>query len=520
MKCIINKRHMKQSRKKFNINLDESQFFNNILKINLSWMKKSIIILLCQFTILTLTAQNHSLSFTSASIQNVVIKSAPVLGTNYTLEAFIYPQDNITAGLILGNLVNFSTFKLSPFMSNYQRNDIQYGISNGSNIRKIKWTCSVHNKMWNHVAITYNGSFISVYVNGELRDTLMTSLTPSADSVKFIGGNTRSTGTKEYFNGLIDEIRVWKVCRTHSEIQSKMTTNSLSGSEANLAMLYTFENNITDLTGKTTAKLNGATYVTNQFQLPVRSALNWVGNGTNGTFEISFTSSSTTKTPNYSPNHVLAIWVTKKTGEIVKTIKYYAGQRQTVLGHYDTTNGDWAPDAVSGASLKAFNTYAINWDAKDLFGNLIDDGVYNVNFELNDNNYPSRSSKFNIDIIKGISPVSLTPADDTSFSAISIKWNPIPSTINQTKLISDDVIVFPNPTNGILQIKLNKDFKANVQLKIMSVTGYIFLTEQFYKEEDTSILNYDISKFPDGNYILELVTNSIITRKEIILYNQ
>jgi hypothetical protein len=43
-----------------------------------------------------------------------------------------------------------------------------------------------------------------------------------------------------YFEGMIDEVRIWNVARTKSQIQSNMD-NTLSGSETGLVAYYKFE---------------------------------------------------------------------------------------------------------------------------------------------------------------------------------------------------------------------------------------------------------------------------------------
>jgi len=90
--------------------------------------------------------------------------------------------------------------------------------------------------VWTHIAATYNGSKIYVYRNGSVVDSASTSFnsihyTNLADPV--IIGSYNSNGADHYFNGKIDEVRVWDAARTKVEIQGYMGI-SLTGNEANL----------------------------------------------------------------------------------------------------------------------------------------------------------------------------------------------------------------------------------------------------------------------------------------------
>jgi hypothetical protein len=75
---------------------------------------------------------------------------------------------------------------------------------------------------WSHLASTYDGSALRLYVNGTLVSSLTT--TGSIDvstGVLRIGGNAI---WGEYFSGLIDEVRIYNLARSQAQIQSDMNT--------------------------------------------------------------------------------------------------------------------------------------------------------------------------------------------------------------------------------------------------------------------------------------------------------
>lgn len=93
---------------------------------------------------------------------------------------------------------------------------------------------------WVHIAGTYDGTDMCFYVNGELSGTLSSvSFTPNSYYPLRIGaGNTE--GTADYFfNGKIDEVRIWNKARTADEIREDMHI-ALLGSESNLVSYWQF----------------------------------------------------------------------------------------------------------------------------------------------------------------------------------------------------------------------------------------------------------------------------------------
>ena len=75
---------------------------------------------------------------------------------------------------------------------------------------------------WTHLAVTYNGTTLSLYVNGILISSRAQSgnVATSVNPLE-IGGDAIFG---QYFSGVIDELRVFNVARTQAQVQSDMTT--------------------------------------------------------------------------------------------------------------------------------------------------------------------------------------------------------------------------------------------------------------------------------------------------------
>ena len=129
---------------------------------------------------------------------------------------------------------------------------------------------------WVHVAVTVDASDQgTLYVNGRREATFTTAVRPDASGLFSIGQDYDSGPTAtDFFDGRVDEVRIWSVARTQAEIQEGMTTslgesNDLSGA-VGLEAYYRFEGNAVDATGAVTGTLSGnPTYASD---VPVETA--------------------------------------------------------------------------------------------------------------------------------------------------------------------------------------------------------------------------------------------------------
>jgi hypothetical protein len=75
---------------------------------------------------------------------------------------------------------------------------------------------------WTHLAATYDGATLRLYVNGaQAASKALTGAIKTSTGALRIGGNSV---WGEYFSGLIDEVRVYNKALTAAQIQADMTT--------------------------------------------------------------------------------------------------------------------------------------------------------------------------------------------------------------------------------------------------------------------------------------------------------
>ena len=93
--------------------------------------------------------------------------------------------------------------------------------------RSVAGTAAVPLNAWTHLATTYDGSQLRLYVNGALAaSTAVTGAMAASTGVLHLGGNSV---WGEWFAGLIDEVRVYNRALSVGEVQQDMAT-AVSGS--------------------------------------------------------------------------------------------------------------------------------------------------------------------------------------------------------------------------------------------------------------------------------------------------
>lgn len=182
------------------------------------------------------------------------------LTNNLTVEAWIYPTnfktgrwDNVIASKVYWTSDNTYGWDFR-YGSSYRT--LEFNMSGGGNV----WTSCLANyaltlNTWQHVAATYNGSVMKLYVNGiEVASENATSNIPTTTQKLCVGAIDQGSGIR-FMTGKIDEVRIWKVARTASEI-----ANNLYNSVSDANLLAYFQMNAgsgTVLSNSANASYNG-----------------------------------------------------------------------------------------------------------------------------------------------------------------------------------------------------------------------------------------------------------------------
>ncbi|MBE7441288.1 MAG: gliding motility-associated C-terminal domain-containing protein [Flavobacteriales bacterium] len=94
-----------------------------------------------------------------------------------------------------------------------------------------------------HIAYAQNGNIGTIYIDGVFSGTLSSNIVLSASDLYSIGQEWDNTSTSDFYNGEIDDLRIWGEARTITQIQSNMN-NELTGNEPNLIAYYNFNQGV------------------------------------------------------------------------------------------------------------------------------------------------------------------------------------------------------------------------------------------------------------------------------------
>ena len=160
--------------------------------------------------------------------------------SGFTLELWLYPHSASSSMAIIG-----------------ENNLIEFGYGSSKSLRIWTWagtntvswnfnSTTFPFNTWHHVAVVGNATaspYLSIYVNGELKksggsnpgSTFGIGHTPRSYTI-YIAKTVWGDNDK-YYDGLMDEVRIWNDVRTQDEIKSTMF-KQIGGDESNLQAYY------------------------------------------------------------------------------------------------------------------------------------------------------------------------------------------------------------------------------------------------------------------------------------------
>ncbi len=251
---------------------------------------------------------------------------------------------------------------------------------------------------------------------------------------------------------------------------------------------------------------------------------------TQGILTFTFTEIPKTPTYNGSNQHALALWIQSSTGAFIKTKLAYAGCCAT-CGNTQDHVPTWSAnagglssdclnanvvDATTGATASAWKTYTVSWDGKKgaaATGTLQPDGIYKVSIQSTWSHAGTGTALTSYTFTKGPNVDHQTPNASTTFSNITLNWQPITTTgLNEASINNPEINVYPNPTNGVF----NVDFKNANNIKVFNMLG-IVVYETKVEQETEGTKNIDLSSFADGIYFINVSNTSGSLNHKVIL---
>jgi hypothetical protein len=195
---------------------------------------------------------NYALDFTTSFV-NVPDNDLLDLTATWTLEAWVYPR---AAGNGSDQDI-ISKWAGNPGASYILQIDatgvIRLVTSDGTTNSIILGVTALTNNTWQHVAATFDGGTVNLYLNGVVDRTVTGVRTP------YIGGEPVAFGREGnfpggYLNGILDEVRIWNVTRTQTQIAASM--NGLKGKSSGLVGWWGFNEGQGDVAKDATKNRN------------------------------------------------------------------------------------------------------------------------------------------------------------------------------------------------------------------------------------------------------------------------
>ncbi len=241
-----------------------------------------------------------------------------------------------------------STFSTYGYLLKYQSGTLQGVVYRNGTSASASTNVSALTG-WHHVAFTFDGRYIRLYLDGVLKNTNNAGATYpiqyDSSSVTTIGSN--SLGTTEFFNGEIDEVRFWSVARSAAQLSGNMNTE-ISTSTANLIAYFRFNQGIANGSNSGQIILNDLTSNAINGTL-INFALNGsLSNWTDGYPLKPFDQSTNVTFSNVLPNQMTLSWIRPGSNKGGNSVKVF--MKQTTTGY---------PLPIDGANYIANSTFGL-----------------------------------------------------------------------------------------------------------------------------------------------------------------
>jgi len=182
-----------------------------------------------------------------------------------TVEAWIYPRAT-SWNRFVSSYKGYTNMLGGEFViDNYNAaqtdgTGLRVGLASTSSNQQVMEVSNVLTlNSWNHVAFTFDNGTVKIYVNAvEVHNaTLPFTSMPSSNSNVCLGEDRSTTGA-EFFDGKMNEVRIWSTSRSVTELADNMN-NCLLGTETGLEAYFNFEDGsgttLTDLVGSNNGTL-------------------------------------------------------------------------------------------------------------------------------------------------------------------------------------------------------------------------------------------------------------------------
>jgi hypothetical protein len=187
----------------------------------------------------TSTATN-ALSLSGASTSYVTVPSGTWFNGNFTIEGWVYPRSFNSWERLIDFSLGAPDDNVYFAISSGTSGNPTMGILTTGSTPTLQATNVLPLNQWSHIATTLNGTATSIYINGYLvaSGTYAGGVPNVTRTLNYIGKSPFASDG--YANANMDEVRIWNVARSQTQIQSNMLRN-LVGNESGLIGYWRFD---------------------------------------------------------------------------------------------------------------------------------------------------------------------------------------------------------------------------------------------------------------------------------------
>ncbi|MDD2611848.1 MAG: T9SS type A sorting domain-containing protein, partial [Bacteroidales bacterium] len=499
--------------------------------------------------------KNMGLNFTTATTNDVEIPSSASLNaitSAITLSAWVNADSNTANSNIIERWIYGTGIYQRAYTLYVGTNGtISFGLSNDGTSTNAKWittTETISRNQWTHIAATFDGTTMKIYING----TFSKSLVPGFSTIFVPTGNvhignwqTTATTWENPFKGSLDEVRLYKKALSASEILG------LYNNPANLVADLKFNENAgtiaTDNSGNvnTGTLTNSPTWTTGK----IGSALNFTNNYVNlpsSTSLNTITSAITLSTwikasANTANSTIIGRWL-YGTGVNQRSFILYVGSTGTLsfgLSNDGTsTNAKWLTTTATitrdvwtyvtatfdGTTMKIYINGSLSTSDVTGFSTIF---VPTGNVQIG--KWQTTATTWELPFIGAIDEVKVYNKA-LSLSEIQALYGLTRSAVfvddSQDKPVNKPSIstkCYPNPFSSEITISYNVPEEGRVRIDIYNSIGQLVskvVNENLTAGEYSTVWNIESSnagELANGLYICKLIINGKATASKIML---
>jgi hypothetical protein len=181
--------------------------------------------------------------------------SIRITGKLLSIEAWIYPiywKTNVFDGNVVNKEYNTSNYGFMLRVGDGGK--LNFAIGDGSWHELTSSSGILSLNTWQHIAGTYDGKKMRIYLNGVAVDSLAetAAISDAISTPVIIGGHTTYT---RFYQGVIDEVRIWKKCLSEKELNTSMQ-NEFCSRTPELRAYYKFNQGKAGQANTTLKRLN------------------------------------------------------------------------------------------------------------------------------------------------------------------------------------------------------------------------------------------------------------------------